>query len=211
MIRVLVADDNAVIRGGLCSLLETLDDVEVVGEAGTGQEAIERTQLLDPDVVLLDVRMPVLDGVSAAATIAGRARVLMLTYSDEPEIVTAAIRAGASGYLVHGTFDPDELGTAIRTVNDGGSLLSPDAVPGVFEALRQAPVRDDDRHGLTDREREVMELVARGRANAEIGQTLFISAKTVKNHINHIYAKLGATQRAEAIAVWLGLDREPDR
>ena len=102
MIRVLVADDNPVIRGGLLALLATLDDVEVVGEAATGQEAIERAQVLTPDVVLLDVRMPVLDGVSAAATIARTTRVLMLTYSDEPDIVTSAVRAGASGYVLKG-------------------------------------------------------------------------------------------------------------
>lgn len=210
MIRVLLVDDNAVIRGGLVALLATVDDVKVVGQAGTGAEAIELTKLLEPDVVLLDVRMPVLDGVSAAATIARSTRVLMLTYSDEPEIVTSAIRAGASGYLVHGTFDPDTLGDAIRTVHTGGSLLSASATPSVFEALRAAPNHGggDDRFGLTDREREIMELVARGRSNSDIAGQLYLSPKTVKNHINHIYAKLQVTSRVEAVATWLGLDEE---
>jgi DNA-binding NarL/FixJ family response regulator len=208
MIRVLVVDDNAVVRGGLVALLAALDDIEVVGEAATGQEAIDRTQVLTPDVVLLDVRMPVLDGVSAAATIARTTRVLMLTYSDEPSIVTSAIRAGAAGYLVHGTFDPDRLGDAIRTVHAGGSLLSEAATPIVFEALRTAPAAPTDgrKHGLTEREAEVMDLVARGRSNTDIARDLFISAKTVKNHINHIYVKLDVSHRSEAIAVWLGLD-----
>lgn len=206
MIRVVVADDNAIVRGGLCALLATLDSIDVVGEAATGQEAIEQTQIHAPDVVLLDVRMPVLDGVAAAAVIARQTRVLMLTYSDEPEIVTAAIRAGASGYLVHGGFDPADLADAIRTVHDGGSLLSSAVAASVFEALRAAPVHSGEDHRLTERERDVMELVARGRSNVEIARALFISGKTVKNHINHIYAKLGVTQRAEAVAVWLGID-----
>jgi DNA-binding NarL/FixJ family response regulator len=154
--------------------------------------------------------MPVLDGVSAAATIARTTQVLMLTYSDEPEIVTAAIRAGASGYLVHGTFDPDTLGDAIRTVHGGGSLLSASATPSVFAALRSAPTHagTGDGFGLTDREREIMELVARGRSNSDIAGQLYLSPKTVKNHINHIYAKLQVTSRVEAVATWLGLDEE---
>lgn len=208
MIRVLLADDNPVIRGGLRALLLTIDDVEVVGEAATGQEAIDRARVLRPDVVLLDVRMPVLDGVSAASRLSADTRILMLTYSDDPDIVTSAIRAGASGYLVHGTFDPIDLGEAIRTVHCGGSLLSQQATPAVFEALRSAPSRADDRHGLTEREREVMDLVARGLSNGEIAERLFVSDKTVKNHINHIYAKLAVDQRAQAVAVWLGLAEE---
>lgn len=208
MIRVLVTDDNAVVRGGLVAVLSTVPDIEVVGEAATGQEAVERTQVLTPDVVLLDVRMPVLDGVAAASTIAKRAAVLMLTYSDESDIVVAALRAGASGYLLHGSFEPAGLADAIRTVHAGGTVLSDTASASVVAAIRDAPTTPQgSEHGLTEREREVMELVARGRNNTDIARTLYISGKTVKNHINHIYAKLGVTDRTAAVAAWLGLDR----
>lgn len=207
MIRVLVADDNAVIRQGLLGLLGLSDDIEVVGAAADGRQAVQLADATAPDVVLLDVRMPILDGVSAARTLSVRAKVLMLTYSDSEEFVVGAIRAGASGYLVHGRFDPDELSAAIRDVAAGKTVLSPAIAPIVFEALRNQPVEPimSPISGLTSREREVMNLIATGVANRVIATRLFVSEKTVKNHVNNIYSKIGVRNRSEAIALWLGV------
>jgi DNA-binding NarL/FixJ family response regulator len=212
VIRVLVVDDNDVIRSGLRALLTTVAGVEVVGEAATGREAIARTEELTPDVVLLDVRMPVMDGVSAAAVISQHAQVVMLTYTDEPEAVAGALRNGASGYLVHGRFGTDELARAIRDVAAERPAVSPAVVPALLEALRNdatAPpalgLRAGE-HPLTAREAEVMDAIAAGRSNAEIAGALHLAEKTVKNTINRIYAKLGATARSEAIARWVGTD-----
>lgn len=207
MIRVLVVDDNPVVRGGLRSLLETAGDIEVAGEAGTGQEALEQAEVLTPDVVLLDVQMPVMDGVTAAARISRQVPVLMLTYAEEPDTICAAIRAGASGYLVHGRFEPDELVEAVYTVHDGGSVVSEAATPAVFEALRESPSRTPaEELGLSEREEEIMQLVVRGHSNREIADELVIAYKTVKNHLNRIYTKLGVDTRSEAIARWFGTD-----
>jgi DNA-binding NarL/FixJ family response regulator len=206
VIRVLVADDNAVIRSGISSLLESADGIEVVGEASTGKEAIELAGRLRPDVVLCDVRMPVMDGVEAAGRLAKIAKVLMLTYAEEEHLVTGAIRSGASGYLVHGRFLPDQLEQAVHDVHAGASVLSPSVVTMVFDALRKGPDETHEGpHSLTEREREIANLLSQGRSNKDIATELYISEKTVKNHINHVYAKLGVTNRAEAIAVWLGV------
>ncbi|CAN5247134.1 response regulator transcription factor [soil metagenome] len=208
MIRVLVVDDNPVIRGGLIGLLGLRDDITVVGEAGTGKDAVSKVRSALPHVVLMDVRMPVMDGIAATEAIAGAAKVLMLTYSDEPAVVANAIQAGASGYLVHGRFATEELAEAIIRVHEGGSHLSPTVAPALFELVRNTPQRADlqpgSGDGLTEREIDVMNLIARGRSNAEIAGDLFISEKTVKNHINRAYTKLGVTTRAQAIARWLG-------
>lgn len=209
MIRLLVCDDNAVVRGGLRALLDAQDDLQVVGEASTGREAIDETARLTPDVVLLDVRMPVMDGVSAATALAARVPVLMLTYSDEAEIITAAIRAGARGYLVHGEFTTDELVGAVRDVHAGGSVVSSRATSVLFDALRAAPSHQRrDSFDLTERECEVMELIVAGRSNREIADTLVVSYKTVKNHVNRIFTKLDVHSRTEAVAAWLGLQQD---
>lgn len=214
MIHVLVVDDNDVIRSGLLSLLAGLPDVEVIGEASTGREAIEQADRLSPDVVLLDVRMPVMDGVTAAGPLSQRAKVVMLTYSDEPAAVSGALRAGASGYLVHGQFSADDLARAIRDVSAERHAISDAAVPALLDALRGDM---DDRagsglglraggHDLTEREAEVMDAIARGRSNTQIAEELFLAVKTVKNTINRIYVKLGVAARGEAIARWIGTD-----
>jgi DNA-binding NarL/FixJ family response regulator len=208
VIRVLLADDNPVIRHGLAALLQTCEGVVVVGQASNGREAIQLAERLEPDVVLLDVRMPVMDGVEAAGPLSRRARVMMLTYSEEEELVCGAIRAGASGYLVHGRFQPEDLERALHDLVGGGTVLSPSVAGIVFEALRRAPGRIDEEEGplsLTEREREVMHLLTQGRSNGDIAERLFVTEKTVKNHINHIYAKLGVSSRAEATATWLGI------
>jgi DNA-binding NarL/FixJ family response regulator len=211
MIRVLVVDDNPVIRRGVSALLGDADDVKVVGEAGDGREALSVAASTSPDVVLLDVRMPVMDGVAAAAPLSQRARVMMLTYTDESEQVVAAIRHGASGYLVHGQFDADELVTRIRQLAAGETVLSPAVVGTVFDALRRPPGSPDEASGpasLTGREREIMNLISQGLTNQQIAERFVLSEKTVKNHVNRIYSKLGASNRAHATALWLGTARE---
>jgi DNA-binding NarL/FixJ family response regulator len=210
MIDVLIVDDNAVIRRGVGALLADTSDVQVVGEASDGREAIRIATEVRPDVVLLDVRMPVMDGIEAAGPLSERARVMMLTYTDEEEQVVAAIRAGASGYLVHGQFDADELVARIRQLAAGETVLSPAVVGTVFEALRRTPGAPDDPFGpasLTAREREIMNLIAQGLTNGQIAERFVLSEKTVKNHVNRIYSKLGAANRAQATALWLGTAR----
>jgi DNA-binding NarL/FixJ family response regulator len=210
MIRVMIVDDNAVIRRGVAALLEGEPDIAVVGEAGDGREAIRLAGEHRPDVVLLDVRMPVMDGIAAAGPLAEKARVMMLTYSDEEEQVTGAIRAGASGYLVHGQFEADELVARIRQLAAGDTVLSPAVVGTVFEALRRTPGSQDEASGpasLTPREREIMNLIAQGLTNGQIAERFVLSEKTVKNHVNRIYSKLEVSNRAQAAAMWLGTAR----
>jgi DNA-binding NarL/FixJ family response regulator len=211
MIRVVIADDNAIVRKGIVAVLEAADEqIVVVGEASDGREAVAMTREHRPDVVLLDLQMPVLDGVQAAAALSPDFRVVMLTYSDDEARVTAAIRAGACGYLVHGRFEPAELADGVRRAAAGETVLSPAIAPTVFAALRRGP--DGDSHGdpldLTAREREVMTLVSEGLSNREIAGRLVVSEKTVKNHVHNCYRKLGVTRRGQAIAHWLGSSRE---
>ena len=209
-IRILLVDDNAIVRRGIASLLAESDGLEVVGEAADGRAAIERARELRPDVVCLDVRMPVMDGVAAAGPLSERAKVLMLSYSEDEHLVTGAIRNGAAGYLVHGRFEPDELEARIRAVAGGEMVLSPSVTPAVFDALRRAPGPDNDAPedglgALTAREREVLNLLARGLSNRDIAEQLVITNKTVKNHLSRIYEKIGVHSRAEAVALWLGV------
>ncbi|GAA4066018.1 MULTISPECIES: response regulator transcription factor [Actinomadura] len=224
-IRVVVADDNPVVRSGLVALLEATGEVRVLGQASNGGEAIELTRRFAPDLVLLDVRMPLMDGITALRTLSGVTKVLMLTYTDNDEVIRTAIRNGAAGYLVHGTFTADELAAAVRdTVAGTNNPLSPAAVAALMAAVQGAedrpapPPRERSGgrtaaarpgHGLSAREAEVMDLIAQGRTNREIAERLFLTEKTVKNHVNRIFAKLGVTNRAAAIARWLGTAVEP--
>ena len=202
LVRVGLADDNAVVRMGVRSLLATADDIVVVGEAGNGADAVSLVRRTRPDVMLLDVRMPRQDGVSAALEIAGQTAVVMLTYSESPDIISAAVRAGARGYLVHGQFDEDELLHAVRMAARGLGTFSAQALvalsnPSPGKAALAA------RYGLSEREGDIMELMARGAANREIAAELFIAEKTVKNHINRIFTKLQASNRGHAVSLWL--------
>ncbi|WP_153531725.1 response regulator [Actinomadura macrotermitis] len=210
-VSVVVADDNPVVRSGLVALLESTGEVRVVGQAGDGAHAIELTERHRPDLVLLDVRMPLVDGLTAVRTLSTLTRVLMLTYTDDAETIRAAVRHGASGYLVHGTFTAEELAAAVRdTVSGKGNPLSPVAVSALMAAMKETQpalaVRAPGQQGfgLSARESEVMDLIARGRSNREIAGELFLTEKTVKNHVNRIFAKLAVTNRAAAIANWLG-------
>jgi DNA-binding NarL/FixJ family response regulator len=201
-VRVGIADDNAVVRMGIRSLLSTADDITVVGEAGDGSAAVTLARMAKPDVMLLDVRMPRQDGVSAASDVAQHATVLMLTYADSPEIVSAAVKAGARGYLVHGHFTENELLSAVRMAARGMGTFSAQAVAALSNPT---PSRSTlaSRYGLSEREADVMELIAQGVPNGEIARTLFISEKTVKNHINRIFPKLRANNRGHAVSLWL--------
>ncbi|TQK52174.1 LuxR family two component transcriptional regulator [Streptomyces sp. SLBN-118] len=271
-LRVVVADDNPVVRAGLHVLLSGREDIAVVAEAADGREACEAAQRHRPDVVLLDVRMPGVDGISALPHLVRIAPVMMLTYSRESEIVREALRLGAGGYLVHGEFTAEQLVDAVRGIRQGrapftataaNALLAhvrggpapaghrplPDGLGQVFTngaapqgATAHGPVpqtdprqtsnfgHQDDSYvsnslqpqhdtsrmqpnvgqssktefGLSSREVEVMDLIASGMTNQQIAATCFISEKTVKNHINRIFAKLHSTSRSEAIAIWLG-------
>lgn len=209
--KVLVVDDNPIIRLGLRASLELLPDVDVVEEAENGAVAVERVARGDVDVVLLDVRMPVRDGLSALPDLVPHATVLMLTHTDEMETVAEAMQAGASGYILHGSLEPEEIGLAIRTCRAGGRVtfgFEPWAVAAAAPSA-EAPLPAAG-HGLSMREAEIMGLVAQGLTNAQIARRLFLSEKTVKNHINRIFAKLDVDNRGQAIASWLGTCAGPE-
>jgi len=204
-IRVLVADDQAMVRAGFRMLLGGEEDIEVVAEASNGLEAMEKAARFDPTVVLMDIRMPELDGLEATRRILAEdagARVLILTTFDLDEYVYEALRAGASGFVLKDD-PPEQLIAAIRTVAAGDALLSPSVTRRVIEQFsripRSAPPNELDE--LSDREREVFRLIARGLSNAEIGQELFISETTVKTHVTHILAKLGLRDRVQAVVL----------
>jgi NarL family two-component system response regulator LiaR len=195
MIRVLVADDHGVVREGLRSFLALQDDIEVVGEAGDGEEALEAVRRLGPDVALMDLVMPRMDGIEAIRHIRAESpqtRVIVLTSFVDEDKMLPAVRAGAAGYLLKDV-EPQELVTAIRTVHGGAALLHPAVVA---ELVREATTPRGD--GLTEREREVLALIARGRANKAIAFELGVSEKTVKTHVSNILGKLNLTDRTQA-------------
>ncbi|MFF7855446.1 response regulator [Streptomyces sp. NPDC007904] len=283
-LRVVVADDNPVVRAGLTALLSGREDITVVAEAADGREAYEAAHAHRPDVVLLDVRMPGVDGISALPYLVQIAPVVMLTYSRESEIVQEALRRGAGGYLVHGEFTADQLVSAVRDIKVGRPHFTPTAAGALLAQLRQGaggpplpeglgahdatayahpPVQQTQQHPqldsvrvtfglpripkpptssenlsqlqpgvaqsssgwtggrqaapdrsrfqLSTREAEIMDLIASGMNNQQIAATCFISEKTVKNHINRIFAKLHSTSRSEAAAKWLGTAPGSDR
>ncbi|MEU6401481.1 response regulator transcription factor [Streptomyces sp. NPDC046985] len=274
-LRIVVADDNPVVRAGLTALLSGRADIVVVAEAADGRAAWEAAHRHRPDVVLLDVRMPGVDGISALPYLVPFAPVMMLTYSREAEIVQEALRRGAVGYLVHGEFTAGQLVAAIRDVKEGRAHFTPTAAGALLAQLRQAgaaeskaagaagaagarlpeglgsanahdaepstslhransaqsPSRlqpnvgqsssgwtggrsaavDRSRFLLSAREAEIMDLIASGMTNQQIAAACFISEKTVKNHINRIFAKLHSTSRSEAAAKWLGTSPDSSR
>lgn len=208
-IRIVIVDDSPVVRMGLRALVDTEADLRVVGEAGDGEEALRVVRRESPDVVLLDVRMPRKDGLSVLAEITACASVVMMTFTDEPGVIHQALAAGAVGYLVHGTFDAAGLAQFIRGAAGGVGAFSGPALTAIHQAVSNGATRGlrTGRHPLSQRQVEVMELISMGRSNSEIARTLFVAEKTVKNHINQIFAALGVETRAEAIAAWLGTDQ----
>jgi DNA-binding NarL/FixJ family response regulator len=208
MIKVLLADDQALVRAGFKALLDAQDDIEVVGEAGDGEEAVLRAGELLPDVVLMDIRMPGVDGLEATRRIASEdrlagVRVVILTTFGLDEYVFEAIRSGASGFLVKDT-EPKELLQAVRVVAGGDALLSPNITRRLIEefaARAKEPRPSGALEELTDREREVMALVAVGLSNDEIAKRLFVSPATAKTHVSRAMVKLGARDRAQLVVM----------
>jgi DNA-binding NarL/FixJ family response regulator len=202
---VLVADDQELVRAGLRTVLDSQDEIEVIGEAATGREAVDQASRLRPDVVLMDVRMPELDGIAATRELIrdhdGRPRVLVLTTFDLDEYVFEAVKAGASGFLLKDA-TPARLAAAIRAVDAGDALLSPSVTRRLVERFAAAPAGPDPDGPLgelTDRELEVLELVARGLSNTEIGARLVVSMPTVKTHVGRVLMKLGLRDRVQAV------------
>ncbi len=207
-IRVLIADDQALVRAGFEVLVDSADDLQVVGAAANGAEAVELAAMTSPDVILMDIRMPVMDGLEATARILGQphtnSRLLILTTFDLDEYVFSALRAGASGFLLKDT-PPAQLLAGIRTVADGEALLSPSVTRHLIEEFvrrpgMQAPA-PPSLAMLTSREGEVLELVARGLSNVEIGQRLYVSPATAKTHVGRLLMKLGARDRAQLVVI----------
>ncbi len=197
MIRLVIVDDHPIVRGGLRDTFADVADVEVVGEASDGAEGIERAKALAADVVLMDLRMPGMDGVAATAALREQApgvRVLILTTFDSESDVLPAIEAGATGYLLKDAL-PEELMRAVRAAAHGESVLAPSVTQHLM-----GQVRRPSSAALTDREKEVLQLVADGNSNREAATALFIGEASIKTHLQHIYDKLGVRDRASAVA-----------
>ena len=206
-LRILLVDDQSLVRGGFRLILSAQPDIEIVGEAANGEEAVSAWRRLRPDLVLMDVRMPKLDGLEATRRILSAggdgARVVMLTTFDLDEYVYAALRAGASGFLLKDV-TPEQLVASVRMVGDGDALLAPSITRRLVERFArrdQAVTPNADLSSLTPREVEVLRLIARGLSNAEIAERLFVSEATVKTHVARILAKLGLRDRVQAVVL----------
>ena len=201
-IRILIVDDHPVVREGLAGMISTQGDMRVVGEAGNGVEALRLAHGLSPDLILMDLQMPSLDGAAAIRQIRKDlpdCRILVLTAFDSDERILHSIEAGAQGYLLKGV-PRDELFRAIRVVAEGGSLLQPSVAAKLLNRVGQMLKQEETTEHLTDREMEVLRLLARGNRNKEIAESLIISERTVKFHVGVIFQKLGVTNRAEAVS-----------
>jgi DNA-binding NarL/FixJ family response regulator len=214
VIHVLIADDQALVRAGFRVILESQDDMQVVGEAGNGHEAVEAARRLRPHIVLMDIRMPGLDGIEATRRVLrdeSRARVLILTTFDLDEYVYESLRAGASGFLLKDA-EPTDLLDAIRVVADGGSLLAPSVTRRVIEhfgSAAPAPEPHPQLGDLTDREREIVAWVATGMSNGEIAERLVVSPDTVRTHVSRAMVKLAARDRAQLVVFAIRSGLEP--
>jgi DNA-binding NarL/FixJ family response regulator len=211
MIKVALVDDQAMVRAGLRMILESEPDIEVCGEAGDGLDAVDLAARTDPDVILMDIRMPGLDGISAARDVLAacpRVRIVILTTFDDDEHVYEALRLGASGFLLKSA-DGDTLVNAVRVVASGEALLAPEVTRRVIEHFASAPApatasgsdapSAEAIGDLSERELEVLRLMARGLSNTEIAAELFVSGATVKTHVSHILTKLGVRDRVQAV------------
>ena len=203
-VRVLIADDQALVRSGFRLIVETRSDLAVVGEADSGEEAIRLCQELEPDVILMDVRMPGVDGIEATRRIVASgspARILVLTTFDVDDYVYAALRAGASGFLLKDV-RPGDLVDAVRLVAEGNALLGPTVTRRLLERFADTepgPTHDEAIAELTEREREILRLLASGLSNAELAERLYLSETTVKTHVSNVLRKLGVRDRLQAV------------
>src|SRR5665647_221608 len=201
-IKVMIVDDHNLVREGLKAVFSQGDEIEVIGEAGSGEEAIEMVDKVKPDVILMDISMPGMNGIQATKLIRDKhpdAKIVILTMLDQEGYVYEAIKAGATGYMLKST-SSDELVNAIQTVNDGKALLHPDATAQLlkeFVTLAQNKAKD---YGLSNREMEVLQLLSEGKTNKETAKALWISEQTVKTHVAHIFDKLGTSDRTETVA-----------
>ena len=201
-IRVVLGDDHTLVRQGLRRSMEGHGDLEVLGEGATGAEIVQVVRQTNPDIAILDIRMPEMDGIEACRVITsedGGTRVVMLTAYDDRHFVIEAVRAGARGYVLK-TRDAEHLIRTVRLVADGNMVIDPELVVALAEELSSAQERDRSAETLTERELEVLQHLSFGYSNREIGARLFISADTVKTHLEHLYQKLGATDRTAAVA-----------
>lgn len=212
MIRVLVVDDQTLVRQGVCGLLELAEDIEIAGVAADGREAVDKVSELDPDVVLLDLRMPEMSGIEVLETLSAEERLpptIILTTFDDDDLVLSGLHAGARGYLLKDV-SLDQLVGAIRTVNDGGTLVQPAVTNRVLKGLERLHPEFsslDQPDPMTDREREILRLMAGGYSNKEIANSICVAEGTVKNHVSNILSKLGVRDRTRAVlkALELGI------
>jgi DNA-binding NarL/FixJ family response regulator len=201
-IRIAVVDDHALFRAGLISLLSSMSDFQVVGEGGNGLEALDIINETNADVLLLDVTMPVMDGVTTVRKLKqiSNVRIIMLTISRRQEDLIGAIQAGADGYLLKNS-EPEELQKAIRLTFEGKSILSPDVTSQVMQTVRLGPQESPDRFMITKREMDVLKLLSQGMTNPQISKNLHISENTVKTHVRNLMEKLEAANRVEAVSI----------
>jgi DNA-binding NarL/FixJ family response regulator len=206
-IRVLLADDQAMVRAGFRMILESEPDIEVVGEAADGEQAVDATRRLRPDVVLMDIQMPGEDGLRATRRITERpgqpSRVVILTTFERDDYVYEALQSGASGFLLKNA-PPEQLVHAVRVVAAGDALLAPSITRRIIEQFARRPIKpelDEQLQSLTQREREVLAMLARGKSNAELAAELFVTEGTIKSHVSSLLAKLGLRDRVQAVVV----------
>ncbi len=207
-IEVIIVDDHPIVREGLAALLNDIDDIAIVGTASNGREAIALAQSLEPDVVLIDLEMPVVDGVTAIQRIteaSAAIEVIILSNHAAGDVVFRGIEAGAAGYLLKDAL-PEEITNAIRIVHAGGTVLEPSVATHIVQRLRAMSQMPATRDQVSEREREVLGLIATGASNLEIADELTITMSTVKAHVNHLLSKLGARTRAEAVTEGLRLN-----
>jgi len=218
-IEVLIVDDNPIVRDALRGILAGDETLRVVAEAANGSEALSLARQLRPTVTLLDHRMPIADGLSVVNVLGRHSAVLVLTSDDDPQLIAAMLHQGARGYLVHGEFEPRDLLRAVHEVAGGRGWLSPVAASVAVSMAREQTSQGLDQHrhderqrlartraGLTEREEDVLNLLCQGLSNASIARQLWLTEKTVKNHLNHIFAKLGVQSRTEAVVRWTSGD-----
>jgi DNA-binding NarL/FixJ family response regulator len=205
VITVVIVEDNPMVRAGLRALLEAAGGFQVLAEAADGRSGLAAVARHLPTVTLLDHRMPIADGLDMVDRLVELTKVLMLTSDGSAEVVRMALARGAHGFIAHGELHPDDLPRAVRAIAAGQVWLSPSAASVAVQSVRARAESESAmrlRFGLTRRERQLVELLVDGLSNAEIAATLVLAEKTVKNHLNHVYAKLGVTSRTQAVALW---------